>query len=747
MSRPVESVPQAIAAVWDGRRFAFDAAGRNGVVALVSHTASAQELTALWEAGAGPCVAVLPDGCRHVELQILVGGMAVETIAVELDELLLPDLVALGLDGLGTVSCAVEAGALVLSGDPAHKAAGAMRGLLLAGPAAAGAVPFSRVRVGPLHDPAGAGRRILIHAEAGTQGVALAAGGADAEPLAAHVFAREGIENRPAHDGVDASGAAPETCRERGFRMLAFGSGEDGSRKLTIADFAAGDEIIIFAPRGHVVAWDKEANGSGSRLFLSLGAEGTWTARAVSAVYRPATSTAMAALGGSGALAIYEGGATATAKGADFAADLAEAIWRRRRVAPARDPGWLASAPAPVGPLPPLARLTRFAVETAPGLSPVVSGLASAFGVSPAALEEIDSLPLPDRLALVQWFAENSPLAMRALRRRLILPPPAAAPPPARIAALLDWCEDPDLRDRLELMATRIGAASATDRQAQRLLRQAAALLDEGWIDLDSLAAAESVMRARAAGGDPDDGPLHRLLLRLRGDREVLAAAQAGSRGLDLGQLSEWRSALGGEAVEAGQPAALTDDLAGRLAELAAVDIVLLHRHFRAAARRIKALATIRTAVAALDVAADNGGLAARMDRDGDMLVGMTRLGSASEAAVRALTRVPTARPALVALTGFIDRHVEAEPSDPMVRELRRNLQSYGCLLLAQAIARECAEAMASVPGDGPDTGWRERLRSGVVEMLPAYVRAATDALPDESVLGRSLTDRLPAAP
>ena len=194
-----------------------------------------------------------------------------------------------------------------------------------------------------------------------------------------------------------------------------------------------------------------------------------------------------------------------------------------------------------------------------------------------------------------------------------------------------------------------------------------------------------------------------------------------------------------------GQPAALVQDLSSRLAELAAVDIILLHQYFRAAARRIKALGSIREAVSALDAAADNGGLAARMDRDGDALIGMTRLGSASEAAVRALTKVPNVRDALVALTGFIDRHVEAQPADPMVRDLRRNLQSYGCLLLAQAIARECAEATASAHGAAPDQAWRERLRSGIVEMLPAYVRAATDALPDDVALGGSFTDRLPA--
>ncbi len=125
----------------------------------------------------------------------------------------------------------------------------------------------------------------------------------------------------------------------------------------------------------------------------------------------------------------------------------------------------------------------------------------------------------------------------------------------------------------------------------------------------------------------------------------------------------------------------------------------------------------------------------------------MTRLGSTSEAAVRALTRVPAARPSLVALTQFIDRHVEPEPADSLLGDLRRNLQRYGCLLLAQAIARECAEAMGADPADASDQAWRERLRSGVVEMLPAYVRAAAGALPDETALGASFTDRLPAAP
>ncbi len=199
----------------------------------------------------------------------------------------------------------------------------------------------------------------------------------------------------------------------------------------------------------------------------------------------------------------------------------------------------------------------------------------------------------------------------------------------------------------------------------------------------------------------------------------MLAAAQAASRGLDLAQLSEWRSGLAEAATESGQPEALIADIGGKLSALAAVDIILLHRHFRAVARRMKALGAIREAVAALDAAAGNGGLAARMDRDGDSLVGMTRLGSASEAAVRALTRVPAARPALVALTRFIDRHVEAEPADALIGDLRRNLQRYGCLLLAQAVAQECAEAMAPASADAPEQAWRDRLRSGIVEMLP----------------------------
>jgi hypothetical protein len=743
MSQPLEDMSEGVLAVWDGSRFAFQAAERLGVIALVSHTAAGQELTAVWESAAGACIAALPENCRHVELQLFDGGLPTRTIAVELDELLLPDLIAPGLAGLRTISCTLSESGLVLSAS----ADGAVRGLALPGPAAMGATPFSRLRVGPLHDPAGPGRRILLGAEAGPDGVMLATEGAEALPLVAHVFGGDDA-GRALPAEADASGASAETCRERGFRMLAFAAGQGMRPTLAIPGFGPGDEAIAFAPRGHVVAWRGEPDRTGSRLFLSRDDSGAWQARAVSAAYRPATSTAMASLGGGGALALYEGGATATAKGADFAADLAEAIWRRHRAPRRPEAGWLAAVPAPHKPLPPLARLTSLGGGAAQGLSPVIAGLAPAFGVATAALEELDGLPLPDRLALVLWFADHSTLATRVLRRRLVLPPPGSAPPPARIAALLDWSEETDLRERLESAAARLGSASADDREGQRLLRHAAALLDEGWINLDTLVAAETVMRSRGgATGEAEDGPLRRLLARLRSDREVFAAAQAASRGLDLGQLAEWRSGLADAAADGGQPAALIEDMAGRLAELAATDIILLHRHFRSAARRIKALGAVREAVAALDAAAGNGGLAARMDRDGDGLVGMTRLGSASEAAVRALTRVPAARPSLVALTSFIDRHVAAEPADALLGDLRRNLQRYGCLLLAQAIARECAEAMAPDTDDAPEQAWRERLRSGVVEMLPAYVRAAAESLPDEAALGTSFTDRLPAAP
>ncbi len=742
MSQALDDAQEAVLTVWDGSRFAFQATG--GAVALVAHTVSGQELTAVWEGTAGACVVPLPEGCRHVELQILDGGLPTRTIAVELDDLLLPDLIAPGLVGLRTVSCSLVDGALVLGTGPDA----AMRGLVLPGASTMGAAAFSRLRVGPLHDPAGPGRRILISAGAGPGMVTLSSEGAAALPLVAHVFgAFAGAAARPLPEGADATGASAETSRERGFRMLGFETAESARSALSIAGFMPGDELIAFAPRGYVVAWSGEPDRTGSRLFLSQDSSGAWQARAVSAAYRPATSTAMASLGGAGAVALYEGGATATVKGADFAADLAEAIWRRRRAAPVPVAGWLAGAPAIRANLPPLARLTSLGDRSATGLSPAIAGLAPAYGAPAAALEELDALPLSDRLALVLWFAENPALALRALRRRLALPPPGGAPPPARIAALLDWAEEPDLRERLESAAARIGSASNEDREAQRLLRHAAALLDEGWIDLDTLAAAETAMRARGGAEEADDSPVRRLLARLRSDREVLAAAQAASRGLDLAQLSEWRSGLAEAAADGGQPETLIADIGGKLSALAAVDIILLHRHFRMVARRMKALGAIREAVAALDAAAGNGGLAARMDRDGDNLVGMTRLGSASEAAVRALTRVPAARPALVALTRFIDRHVEAEPADAMIGDLRRNLQRYGCLLLAQAVAHECAEAMAPASADAPEQAWRERLRSGIVEMLPAYVRAAAESLPDEAALGASFTDRLPAAP
>ncbi len=746
MSQALEEMAEGALAVWDGNRFAFQAGDRSGAVALVAHTASAQELTAVWENVAGACVVELPEGCRHVELHVLDGGLLTRTIAVELDDQLLPDLVAPGLPGLRTVSCYLPEGVLALGTSPD----GVMRclnlvGATTAGEAATGAAPFSRLRVGLLHDPAGAGRRILVSADTRPDGIMLFTAGADALPLVAHVFGSGDATERPLPEDGDASGASSATCRERGFRMLAFEGGAGVKPTLSIPDFRSGDEAIAFAPRGHVVAWVGEPDRTGSRLFLSQDGSGAWQARAVSAAYRPATSTAMAALGGAGALALYEGGATATAKGADFAADLAEAIWRRSKVAPSATTGWLAAVPPRSATLPPLARLTSLSGGAGSGLSPVIAGLTPAFGVPAAALEELDALPLPDRLALVLWFAENNALAMRALRRRLTLPWPGSAPSPGRIAQLLDWSDEADLRDRLDGAATRIGSASADDREAQRLLRQAVGLMDEGWIDLETLGAAETVMRSRAGAGETEDGPLRRLLARLRSDREVLAAAQAVSRGLDLGQLAEWRSGLAESAVEGGQPATLVEDIGGKLAELTAADIILLQRHFRAAARRIKALDAIRQAVAALDAAAGNGGLAARMDRDGDSLVGMTRLGSASEAAVRALTRTPAARQALVALTGFIDRHVEAEPADALVRDLRRNLQSYGCLLLAQAIARECADALTAASADAADSAWSERLRSGVVEMLPAYVRAATESLPDEAALGSSFTDQLPA--
>jgi hypothetical protein len=331
----------------------------------------------------------------------------------------------------------------------------------------------------------------------------------------------------------------------------------------------------------------------------------------------------------------------------------------------------------------------------------------------------------------------------------VILPFPETAETVDRVAAALAWYTDLDLPDRLQRAAARLAGQSATPERldAIRVLRQIADAAGDHWIELAAIAAAEAVL---AANPEPEiagaDGPVRQLVARLRQNSEAAAVAQAEGRGLDLAQLAEWRTGLAAAASEAGHSEAFTQDLAKRLQELSATDILLLRRHFHSAVSRQQTVAAIRDAVTALDDAAGNDRLAQRMDRGGDALIGMTRLGSASEAAVRELTRLPPARNALVSLNNWINGRIpQADPKDALIGQLRRNLQSYGCLLLLQAVTEECD---AAFPGDaGPSAeAWRGRLKSGIVETLPHYARAAATFQAEDATLGDSLIARLTGA-
>jgi hypothetical protein len=348
---------------WDGQsHLAFAMGGGDAILALFAHGGASPSLIAVWEASAGPCIVALPAGCRHGELQILHGGLVTETVAIELDDLLLPDLIAADLDGVRRVRFEKRPDGFLLdtSGAVDGSAGPGCLNLMLAG------VPsFSRCRVGPLFDPQAGGRRIGVEAADGPDGsvvLNLGPGQAASMLLAAHVVDRakalrqqiDSAEEMPVILAgalaslaaqfpveADASGADATEAMQRGFRMLAPAGGKDAA-SLSIAGWRSDDELIVFAPRGFQVVWRGEGGGApGSRLFLSRGDGGPWSTRVVSTAYRPATSTAMAALGGGG-VAQHQGGKVASASEADLAADLASAIWPARVRPPERCPRWRA---------------------------------------------------------------------------------------------------------------------------------------------------------------------------------------------------------------------------------------------------------------------------------------------------------------------------------------------------------------------------------------------------------------------
>jgi hypothetical protein len=145
-----------------------------------------------------------------------------------------------------------------------------------------------------------------------------------------------------------------------------------------------------------------------------------------------------------------------------------------------------------------------------------------------------------------------------------------------------------------------------------------------------------------------------------------------------------------------------------------------------------------------MDDAAGSGGLASRMDRSGDPLVGMTRIGSASEPMIRELVKVPQARDALLALNGWINACVPAaEAGHALPEQLLRNVKNYGCFLLMNTIANDCRKLLD--PATEGAAAYSARLTSGLAETLPRFAAAASAMAGDDLRLGLSFVDRLPS--
>jgi hypothetical protein len=714
---------------WDGgRRVAVAAAGAppEAACSLIGHGPASSACVAVWEASAGTCLALLPDGTLHLDFAMSAPGRETITVPIELDAQLAPAMVDAEQAGLRRV--ALDGASLMLA-DGASAAPLAALNVISAG---AGG---SRLRAGP-----------LVRADADDMVTTASAGLADgrlaialdrhggASPvLAALVPADAGALVGGAEDITGCAGA---DAARRGFALVA--PSPDG--RLDVAPFRSGDRLAVFAPRHHRIAAPGAAR-PGTRLVVSARDDGALELAVTAHAYRPATSTAMAALSGGGLAGAAEGGARDPI--ADAAA-VAEAFWRRSRAGEAAAGGRLDGVEALLSPSAsqPLARLTLSALrfqDTA--VSPLMAAVGDALTFPPALIEEIEALSAADRAALAAWTAAAPETAAAAVQARVMPPPRAGASRDAAVAAVVAEAAGarPALRDLVERLA--LPDARMADREGLRAASDLAQTLGEVWTPVAELEAALALLARHPP--PPSHSAVRKLLADLRKDAAEWSSAQAEARSADLGAIAEKRALIPMAALGAGLDAEAAAEIDQRLAEFTAEDIILLHRHLTRAGGRLAMIRGVKFAIQAMDAAAASGGLANRMDRSGDPLIGMTRIGSAAEPVMRELAGIPQAREALVALNTWINACVPApEAGHAFSERLVRNLKSYGCFLLMHAAAAECRKLME--PGTEGALALSERLSSGLVETLPRFSAAAMARAGEDVRLGSSFTDRLP---
>jgi hypothetical protein len=729
--------PEQIA--WDGHDIlAFAGPGSAGAWSvLVAETGSGASLLAAGKRE-GFAFARLPAGCRVATIfgRDAAGGLT-ET-GVELDDMLVAGLVdpetpglfridgrslgvaeAEGLEGFGQ-SLTDIGGRRRLRVGPLVSASDSRRRTMLAGAADAGRF---RLLI------SGAPERLLVAhfpAAAARSAAALSAidSGVRAEVEAAIDAFAAGVV---AEGERDATRATPAEVFRRGFSLRAATSGE------VVFDVADGDEIAVFADRGALLSSDGGDEASGSRAVFAIDAKamrGGPVAPAISTrAYRPASATALAEIGGGRALALAgQAGPVLAGRLLERAADLAAALWTRQR---ARAPS---SASA----------LSSLAPRGSPeGLSPLLDSIAGALGLPLALAEELDAETIETRVGFAFLALEEPSLARRAAMARVRVSPDA--PPDRDLGPAADWLLRSDTAALLARAASRLDGetAGAPDRQQRRrLLDDLATAAGGGWIDADRLipgwksfsAVTDTEVRVAV------------MIANLAADPARLAEAQRAAARVDLGDLARLRAGL---PTRVGLDSGLAAELARDLPSLPPRDVLLLDAHFSREAAERSAIAAIGAALTALEEAADAVGLAAGQHRGGDAMLGMSRLASVTEPALRTLLKLPAAHAAVRDLNGWLAAAAPPPAADARTATLlRRNLQLFAFYLLYRNVAAEAAAAAGE--GDVSPSPARQallaRLRGGLVETLPKVV-AAGEALHGERPLGRGFIERLNADP
>ncbi|MGX1790726.1 hypothetical protein ACWIGM_28530 [Bosea sp. NPDC055332] len=754
-----------VAVIWDGSRHVAAIWRQSAPIRFLAaeEAGGRVSLIAAADAGTAALHGKLPAGSRALHAVTLAADGRLTTIPIQLDERLSLTETDRRAPGLSLVQVRRDAnGPLSLQDGPAGEQA-------MASPLASGFNQSSgseadgfRLLVGPfLHpeDERAALTQMAAQRSGPTEGLTLSFSGDDAVAtseglLVAHLpaamrEARQALseidqELRLAVEAeldllaasltdqrdIDATGLGRLAALRRGFRLLRPAAEPGGSTGLTLPDWRAGDEIIVFAAPRRQLVWSGEGEAITGAPMTLRWRDGAFTAVTHREGYAASTATGLT-LGGNGGNALVVAAADATVPFHDdlalAAGRLAERLWRTTsalrpaRLGAALDEIASRASDTATGPL---SRLDARAKDAAP--ASLLDALAASAGIDPARTDELSERALDEQIAMLLRAIAQPQLARRACAVRLTLPLPGSPENEARLERLLAWYEDPALPQSLAREAM---ALAGHDRRAMRLLHDVAASAHQSWLDTGLATEVEQAMAdAATRSGQRRLSPLDTLLLELRRQPQRQPAP-----GLEV--VARMRSELADAARQASQPAAITDELARRLGELTPGEIILLHGHFAALRREVERAAAAADLIRNWEEIAGYPGLAARAHRGGDPVRGAQRLTATSRHFADSLTPMESLAPALAGLSAQIDALLgPAREATGRNQTLRATLESYSRLLLAQMVLREADAAFAEVPfagralADPHDTGFGaayRRLRAGSGDMLPRYLAAA----------------------